>query len=78
MFVTKKSGELGIFQLEKIVSGCEKAGASALVAKRVADVVSKNVKERMSTKEIGQLVILELRKVDKKAASNFEKYFKSH
>ena len=78
MLVTKKSGELEDFKKEKIVEGCKKAGASEKIAKKVADMVSKKVTDKMTTREIGEIVIKELRNLDKITAKNFEEYFKSH
>lgn len=78
MDVVKKDGSMEAFDKNKIARGCEKSGASADVAKKVANAVSKKVKDGMSTIEIGEMAIAELKKLDRKSASEFEKYFRNH
>lgn len=78
MQVTKKSGEMEDFKPEKIAEGCKKAGASEEVANKVAEEVSKKVIDKMTTREIGEIVITQLRVLDENAAKAFEEYFKSH
>lgn len=78
MNVIKKDGSSEAFDKNKIASGCKKAGASDAVAMEVANIVSKKVNDGISTMEIGEMVIAELRKLDNKAASEFENYFRSH
>ncbi len=78
MNVVKKDGSSETFDKNKIANGCKKSGASDEVAKKVANAVSKKAKDGMSTIEIGEIVIAELHKLDRKAASSFEEYFRSH
>ena len=78
MDVVKKDGSSEAFDKSKIAKGCEKAGASAGAAKKVADTVSRKAKDGMSTIEIGEMAIAELKKLDAKSGAAFEKYFRSH
>ena len=78
MDVVKKDGSMEAFDKNKIARGCKKSGASDVVAKKVALAVSKKAMDGISTIEIGEMVIAELKKLDKKAAVAFEKYFRSH
>lgn len=78
MDVVKKDGSMEAFDKNKIAKGCEKSGASADVAKKVATAVSNMAEDGISTIEIGEMVIAELKKLDKKSASEYEKYFKNH
>lgn len=78
MDVIKKDGSMEPFDRNKIANGCKKSGASGAVAKKVAAAVSAKAKDGISTIEIGEMVIAELKKLDKKSASEFEKYFRSH
>jgi len=76
--VVKRDGSMEAFDKNKIAKGCEKSGASADVAKKVALAVSLNAKDGVSTIGLGEMVIAELKKLDKKAAAEFEKYFRNH
>lgn len=78
MEVVKKDGSRQAFDKSKIARGCKKSGASDEVANKVAEAVSKKAKDGMSTQKIGELVIAELKKLDKKVAQDFEDYFKSY
>lgn len=78
MDVVKKDGSMEAFDKSKIAKGCEKSGASDAVAKKVAAAVAKKAKDGISTIEIGEMVIAELKKLDRKSAVEFEKYFRSH
>ncbi|MFZ3077137.1 MAG: ATP cone domain-containing protein [Candidatus Aenigmatarchaeota archaeon] len=78
MDVEKKDGSMEAFDKNKIAKGCEKSGASADVAKKVALAVSKKATDGISTIEIAEMVIAELHKLDHKAAASFEKYFRNH
>ncbi len=78
MNVVKKDGSSEVFDKNKIAGGCKKSGASDTVAKKVANAVSRNAKDGISTIEIGEMVIAELKKLDAKSGAAFEKYFKSH
>ncbi len=78
MNVVKKDGSSEAFDKSKIARGCEKAGASAGVAKKVADAVSRKAKDGINTIEIGEMVTAELKKLDAKSGNAFEKYFRSH
>lgn len=78
MNVEKKDGSMEAFDKNKIASGCKKSGATDVVAKKVANTVSLKAKDGISTIEIGEMVIAELKKLDKKSGAAFEKYFRSH
>ena len=78
MNVIKKDGSMEAFDKNKIARGCKKSGASDVVAKKVANAVSNKAEDGISTIEIGEMVIAELKKLDKKSASEYEKYFRSH
>jgi len=75
MKVVKKNGSIEAFDKSKIAAGCMRAGASESVASKVADAVAKNVKDGTRTSKIGEMVIAELKKLDKKAAAEFEIFF---
>jgi len=77
MNVTKKDGSLQEFNKIKISEACKKAGASDDVAKQVTDIVAKKVEDSMDTKQIGEMVIEELNKLDETAGKSFEEYFRS-
>lgn len=78
MNVVKKDGSMEPFDKSKIASGCRKSGASEVVAKKVANAVAKKVEDGTSTTEIGEMVIAELKKLDRKSGAAFEEYFRSH
>ncbi len=78
MNVVKKDGSMQAFDKNKIARGCKKSGASDAVAKKVANAVSNMAEDGISTIEIGEMVIAELKKLDKKSASEYEKYFRNH
>ena len=73
MYVIKRKGNLQKFSKNKIVKGCKKSGASAKVAKKVANRVAKSI--AISTRTIGMETIKALKKYDKKTAASFQKYF---
>ena len=73
--IVKKSGKFQNFSKAKIARGCIKSGASKKVANEAAEAVLKKAVDGMSTRWIGALTIVELRKRDKKAGNNFKKYF---
>lgn len=75
MNVMKKNGTLEAFDKSKIMAGCMRAGASEAVANKVADAVAEKVKDGIKTSKIGEMVIAELKKMDKKTASEFEIFF---
>lgn len=77
-FVKKRDGTLEQFSQEKVYESVMKAGAIEPVAKSVSDYVAKRVKNNMSTKKIGLLVITDLKKLDKDAALNYQNYFLKH
>lgn len=76
MNVVKKDGSSEPFNKSKIANGCVKAGASREAAGKVADAVAKKAKDGMRTTKIGEMVIAELKKHDKKTAAEFEKFFR--
>lgn len=78
MDVIKKDGSSEAFDKNKIANGCRKSGASDDAAKKVATAVAKKAKDGMSTIEIGEMAIAELKKLDAKSGAAFEKYFRSH
>lgn len=75
MNVVKKNGSTEAFDKSKIAAGCRRAGASDEVANKVADAVAKKMKDGMKTSKIGEMVIAELKKLDKKTAAEFEMFF---
>ncbi len=78
MDVMKKDGSSEAFDKSKIAAGCRKSGASDDVAKKVADAVAAKAEEGISTIEIGEMAIAELKKLDAKSGAAFEEYFRSH
>ena len=60
--VMKKSGKLEPFQKEKIVRACKGAGATAKVAKKIADEIAKTAHDKITTSEIRTAVLSKLRK----------------
>jgi len=74
MYVKKRKGKIEKFSIQKIIKSCRKAGAKASEARRVAEEVTKSL--AIPTKRIGMNVIRSLKKVNKEAARNFEKFFK--
>jgi len=76
--VKKKSGTLEEFMKVKIVSVCQRAGATAKEAGGVAEDVSKKVvkKTMVTSEEIGKMVVDSLKKVNKAAADTFAKFKK--
>ena len=75
MNIVKKRGKKQKFSKAKIVKGCMKAGATKKTATTVASRVSKKVVEGLSTRRIGELTIIELKKLDPKAGRSFSAYF---
>lgn len=75
MNIVKRKGKKQRFSKAKIVKGCMKAGATKTTCTKVASRVSKKVVEGLSSRRVGELTIIELRKVDKKAATSYNKYF---
>jgi len=76
MKVRKKDGRLENFDKNKIVKSCEKAGTSAKVASDIAHVVSNQVYDGISTSEIRVMVLRELDRKDRKAATAFKEFKK--
>jgi transcriptional repressor NrdR len=82
--VIKKDGSRERFELQKLVAGLlkavEKRPVSAAAVEAVADRVEAAVQERpekeMSTEEIGQLVMDELRRLDKVAYVRFASVYR--
>jgi len=75
-YVIKADGSEQKFSKTKIAKGCRKAGAKPAVANKVANAVALKVKSGTTTRDIGLLVITQLRKYDREAAASFEDYFK--
>ena len=75
MNIVKRKGKKQKFSKAKIVKGCMKAGASKKNATTVANRVSKKVVEGLSTRRVGELTVMELKKVDPKAGRSFNAYF---
>ena len=76
MYIVKKSGRKQTFNKAKIVRGCIRAGAEKKKAIAIGSIVSKKVVEGMSTRKIGEMVVSELKRRDKKAAAHYYSYFK--
>jgi len=76
MKVRKKNGKLEDFNKNKIVKSCKKAGASAKIASDIANVVSNQIYDGVSTSEIRVIVLRELDRKDKKAATAFRGFKK--
>jgi transcriptional regulator NrdR family protein len=74
MYVKKRKGKVEKFSVQKIIKSCRKAGAKANEARKVAEEVMEKL--AIPTKKIGMNVIRSLKKVNKEAAKNFEKFFK--
>ena len=75
MQVTKQNGNLQKFSRIKIYRGVRKAGAGIKDAEWVTKKVSKHLYDKISTRKIGEMVVSNLRKVDKKTAESFNKVF---
>jgi len=74
-WVTKKSGSLEKFSKAKIIRGIRKSKSSMKHAEWVARRIAAKSYDKISTRKIGQMVVANLRKVDRKAATSFGKVF---
>ncbi len=75
MQVTKKNGNLQKFSKVKLYRGIRKAGAGIKDAEWVTKKVSNHLYDKISTRKIGEMVVSNLRKVDKRSAEAFGKAF---
>ena len=73
--VTKKNGYLQKFSKAKIIRGCRKSGTSMKHAQLIANRVARKAYDKISTRRIGEMVVANLRRVDRKAAIAFNKVF---
>jgi transcriptional repressor NrdR len=82
--VIKKDGTRERFERQKLISGllkaCEKRPVSAAAVERVADRVESILQERpekeMSTQQVGEVVMDELKKLDKVAYVRFASVYR--
>lgn len=75
MLVTKKNGRLQKFSRTKLYRGIRRAGTGIKDADWVSKQVSKHLYDKISTRMIGEMVVANLRKVDKNSAASFNKVF---
>jgi transcriptional regulator NrdR family protein len=74
--VKKKSGKLQKFSKAKLYRSIKKSGASAELAKKVANAVAKKVKNNMPTSKIRGMVITQLGKHNKIIAASYKSHSK--
>ena len=74
--VKKRDGGFEEFAQSKIVTGVKKAGATAEEAARVAKEVAEKIAHRteVTAEELSNMVVTSLKKVNKAAADEFEKF----
>lgn len=75
MLVTKKNGHLQKLSRAKIYRGIRKSGAGIKDTDWVTKQVMRHVYDKISTRRIGELVSANMRKVDKNAATSFNRVF---
>lgn len=75
MHVTKRNGRLQKFSRGKVYRGIRKAGAGIKDAEWVTKKVLKGLYDKVSTRKVGEMVVSNLRKVDRKTAESFNKVF---
>ncbi len=73
--VRKKNGKTQPFEKEKIFRAVRKSGASIRNAKRTANAVASTA-GIVSWRKLRELVISELRRLDRKSANSFKKFRK--
>lgn len=69
--ITKASGAIALFSSEKLVQSLKKAGASEDIALSIADEVSENLYEGMSTKKIYRIAFNLLKKSSSPLAAKY-------
>lgn len=74
--VIKRDGTLQVFMKDKVATSCTKAGASRATAEAVANDVAGKITSGMTTRHIAELVKDSLVRMDRKAASSYEKQMK--
>jgi transcriptional regulator NrdR family protein len=74
--IKKRNGRIEEFVESKIVTGVKKAGANAEEAARVAKEVAEKIAHRteVTAEELSNMVVTSLRKFNKAAADEFEKF----
>ena len=72
--IIKRDGRKEEFNKEKIYKACLATGASEESARDIAEEVSKNVKEGMTTDEIRRMVLTKLSKADEDATEAWRFY----
>jgi len=74
--IRKRDGSIEEFVESKIVAGVKKAGATAQEAAKVGKEVSAKVVHRaeITAKELSEIVVASLRKVNKAASEEFVKF----
>ena len=74
--VRKRDGRIEEFMKSKIINGCEKAGATAKEAAKVAEEVAVEVTRFtiVTTDEIAKFVADSLEKINKKAADAYKNF----
>ena len=75
MQVTKRNGNLQKYSRKKIYRGIRKAGAGIKDAEWVTKQVSRHLYDKISTRKVGEMVVSNLRKVDKRSAESFNRVF---
>lgn len=73
--VRKKNGKTQPFEKEKIFRAARKSGASIRNANRTANAVASTARI-VSWRKLRELVISELRRLDRKSANSFKKFRK--
>lgn len=69
--ITKRSGEIVIFDPEKLNQSLIQSGASQISADNVTNIISKNIVDGMSTREVYKLAYKLLRKQSNKIAGRY-------
>jgi transcriptional repressor NrdR len=75
--VIKMDGRKEKFIREKIIVSCVKTGAPIDIARKIADIVEKEIKSPIKTEEIKRIVLRELARRDKEWADNWYLYDKA-
>ena len=68
-YVTKFDGRKELFQKNKIIRTCLRAGVPKHIAKKISDEIEKQIYDGITTKEIYRTILKELNKYEKRAST---------
>jgi 2-phosphoglycerate kinase len=72
----KRSGELEEFSAAKLKESLARAGASEDSAKRVTEIIARNLREGMESAEVRRMAATELGRMEPAAAERYEAFTK--